>query len=179
MLAVDWTSVSLGVLGSLFVGVLLWLSLPRGIVLVKEPLPRDQFSSQPLHDTWTLQNASAVPVRLYSVEIDGPEGYAVEDGTVPLRQRFLNWRRKMPRTYLGTQLPIDQTGARALSLNLDDGVLETLRDDRQTPWNRVVIPPGERMTAIVMGLNVLRLRYRRPGPWGVLERRELVIYGHA
>ncbi len=47
---------------SVLVGIGLWAFLPRGAILVRSP-------RVDLHDTWEIENASAVPVRLRSVKV--------------------------------------------------------------------------------------------------------------
>ncbi len=51
---------------ALATGFGLWVVLPRGVVLVKSQLTRN-FDGDPIYDMWTIQNDSALPVRIVSV----------------------------------------------------------------------------------------------------------------
>jgi hypothetical protein len=75
MLAVDWVSVGWGTVGSALVGIVLWLVLPRGAVLTKTRVYRNQWDDEPLYDMWEIKNDSAVSIVLTSVEHLGPHSY--------------------------------------------------------------------------------------------------------
>jgi hypothetical protein len=73
-------------------------------------------------------------------------------------------------------LPVE--GYEGITLTFDDHVLETRRDDRRETWAGQIVPPGERLTAVVQEtVGALRIVYRRAGRFGVLERRAIVMYG--
>ena len=65
----------------------------------------------------------------------------------------------------------------AFDLTINDPTLDTYRTDRQRPWRGFIVPPGEDMTAIVAGHVSMTIRYRRAGPLGIFERREITMHG--
>lgn len=67
MLGLAWVDVGLGAAASLGIGVMLWMFLPRGVVLTKT---RDESRL----DTWVLQNASSVPALISSATSLGIHG---------------------------------------------------------------------------------------------------------
>lgn len=84
---VAWLDVSLGIggslLGSLLVGIGLWLFLPRGAVLTKRPTDSALSGAQ----SWILRNESAVGVRILWVEradMASPEPEKVAPGDLLL-----------------------------------------------------------------------------------------------
>lgn len=147
----------LGILVSVLVGLGLWLWLPRGIVLVRQ---RDTDS----YDTWTIQNDSPLPVRLSEVTISGISIVDTQTGVL-------------------TSVPLPCDGDRMKDLGvdmyLDDEVDEISRYDWSTPWNKVVLGPGDTMTAQVANNTTMLIKYRRAGWSGILERRTLRISGGA
>ena len=46
--------------------------------------------------------------------------------------------------------------------------------DSVVPWNKVVIPPGDTLTAHVPNNSDLRIKYRRAGLFGIFERRAVL-----
>lgn len=153
VMAVDWVGVALGTLGSLAVGVALWVVLPRGVILTKSHPVFRSYGGDPLPDTWAIKNVSALTATLESVTI-----------------QHMGMLEPAP-------LPLD--GLSTVSLVFDDEVLEIRRTDRQESWTGLPIPPGESLTAHVGVNHMLTVRYRREGWSGRFERRELVIYGCA
>ena len=55
---------------SIAVGVVLWALLPRGVVFTRS-FPAKTADGQILVDTWKIQNASSLPIRITSVAIKG------------------------------------------------------------------------------------------------------------
>lgn len=148
-----WLGVGLGTAGSLLVGVVLWLLLPRGVVLTKR-WAVEYGTGTPIPVTFTITNDSAVEVQIISV--DGP-GFT--SGT----------------TWEPYPNPLDLDDASTMLLTLDDFGLDIQREEKSPSWKGVRIPPGETMSARVDGIMAMRVRYRRSGPFGVLERRSLEI----
>jgi hypothetical protein len=130
-----------------------------------------------MYDTWEIKNDSAVPILLTSVEDAGPGSWV--DPTEQTRWRkFGDWLRRRPPGYTRRQLAADVEGKRhGVSLRFDDDVSETRRTDSEQPWKGQEVMPGETLTARVTGINHLLIRYRRLGPFGILERRRLDIFG--
>ena len=140
--------------------ILLWLVLPRGAVLVRRP--RWHYpDGTPLYDTWEVRNDSAVAVRIRSAAYMG-------SGTYDDARGRMNWH-ELPTNAQDSGLLVD--------LSLDDEVPEMRRLDAEQPWRKVVILPGDAMVAHVPNNHDLRIRYRRAGLWGFLERREIRVHG--
>lgn len=59
----DWLAVGVGLVGSVVVGVVLWLALPRGVVLVKT----DRTEEGDVARSWHVRNESALPVRIIEI----------------------------------------------------------------------------------------------------------------
>lgn len=138
---------------SVAVGIGLWLFLPRGVVLIRIWPVRD-WQDNVLPDTWGLRNDSALPMRIRSVAyLQASEGSA--------------WGEMPPE------------GTNGVDLNLDDETDEVRRTDRRPmiPWSKIVIQPGDTMKAQISVNSALRIKYRRAGWAGVLERREITIHG--
>lgn len=57
---------------SALVGYVLWLALPRGVVLTKAPPPEG--GGERWYDRWTLRNESALTIRLEGVSLVDPLG---------------------------------------------------------------------------------------------------------
>lgn len=140
--------------------ILLWLVLPRGAVLVRSP--RTHYpDGTPLYDTWEVRNDSAVAVRIRSAAYMG-------SGTYDDARGRMNW----------DELPTNaHDSGLLLHLRLDDEVPEMRRLDAGLPWRKVVILPGDSMVAHVPNNHDVRIRYRRAGFWGLLERREIRVHG--
>ena len=153
MVAVDWVGVALGTLGSLVVGVGLWIVLPRGVILTKTHPVFLSFGGDPLPDTWSIKNVSALTAMIESVTIQ---------------------HMGMPEP-----VPMPIEGLPTASLVFDDEVLEIGRTDRELPWTGLPIPPGESLTAHIGVNHMLTVRYRRQGWTGRFERRTLVVHGYS
>lgn len=145
---------------ALATGFGLWAVLPRGVVLVKSRLTRN-FDGDPLYDTWTVQNDSALPVRILSVT-------------------YRNLGTFQGNQWAWAELTEDDdNGLHGVWLHLDDEVPEIRRMDSLVPWGKVVIPPGDSMTAHVPNNSDLRIKYRRAGLFGIFERRAVLLSGGA
>lgn len=144
---------------SVATGLGLWAVLPRGVVLTRS-VRAQNFSGDALYDTWDLKNDSALPVRVTSVAVMGPHTYDDSQGK-------LNW----------VELPPDADGEEGVALHFDDSVTEMKRLDQKRHWSGTQIPPGDTLGARVLNNRDLRIRYRRAGVFGVLERREVRIHG--
>lgn len=148
-----------GALTSALVGIGLWAALPRGVVLTKR-FPATSWNGQILPDTWSLQNASALPVRLTSVRYRSPSTYNDATGRIEPRE-----------------VPTEEGSTGPVQLTLDDGIAEITRHEQRLQWRQVVIPPGDTLTAHVSNNTDLEIKYRRDGLLGQLERRKLTLKG--
>lgn len=149
----DWLGVGLGILGSLVVGILLWFLLPRGVVLTKR-WATEYGTGAPVPEAFTITNDSALPIEI--IGVDGP-GFTTGQTWEPYPN------------------PTDANGYSTIRLSFDDMSVDLERERREPGWKGVRIPPGETMTAVVPGIMALRIRYRRAGWSGALERRSLTI----
>lgn len=150
-----------GSLVSVLTSVALWALLPRGIVLTRSVRSQD-FRGQPMTDTWELRNDSALPIRIVSVTVCGPHTYD-------------HSRNKIAEI----DLPIfEGRGKEGASLVFDDETLEIRRTDTARSWRGIEIPPGDTLEAVVENNRTLRIRYRRAGRFGIMERREISIHGY-
>lgn len=139
----------LGVVASALTGVGLWAVLPRGAALTRTSIGPD---------TWVIRNDSPVPVQINSVTwqgVDTLEGDKVAWREVPVEAEHDAAIRLTPRE-------------EQLFYNL------TLTHRR---WQGFVVPPGDDLTATVMNNRDLRIKYRRAGWTGILERREIRVHG--
>jgi hypothetical protein len=149
-----------GMAGSALVGIVLWALLPRGVVLTRA-IRRHNFLGEPLYDTWELRNDSALPIKLTSVAVMSTLTY---DET---KDRFDH-----------VELTADNESKFAVELRLDDDISEIGRQERETPWMGLIIPPGDTLEAKVLNNTDLVIKYRRPGVTGLLERRKVTIKGN-
>lgn len=76
---------------SLVAGVVVWLGVPRGVVLVKST--RDPEDQERRPDTWTVTNDSSLPIRVRSAHFVSPDGksevgryWTFVDDTLAVRQ---------------------------------------------------------------------------------------------
>jgi hypothetical protein len=152
--------VLIGAVVSVVTALGLWAVLPRGVVLTREARAQDLRGEQ-LLDTWTLRNSSSLPIRITSVTVASPETYDANQDKI-----------------LEVELPV-LDGDGGVLLAFDDHVLETRRVEQNQPWRRLEVPPGDTLQATVMTNRTLRIKYRRAGFFGILERREVSIHGYA
>lgn len=104
-----------------------------------------------------VQNSSAVPIRLASVDDRGFE---------TMRGEELTWQ----------PLPHDEQRLDTISLTPTEDHMYYALSGRQS-WSGFVLGPGDEMAAHVMNNHDLRIRYRRAGWTGVFERREVQVRG--
>lgn len=149
-----------GAVVSILTGFALWVVLPRGVVLTRRPLAKHPLSDEPVFDTWHIQNDSALPVLVLAVAYQGADTMSGDK---------MRWK----------ELTREIDERRGISLHVDDEVAEIIRLDRGGSWSRVVIHPGDTLTATVPNLTDLRIKYRRAGVFGFAERREVWIRGGA
>lgn len=149
-----------GMAGSALVGVVLWALLPRGVVLTRA-IRSQNFRGEPLYDTWELRNNSALPIKLTSVAVMSALTY--DEG----KDRFGH-----------VELTAANESEFAVALRLDDDISEMTRQERETPWKGLVIPPGDTLESKVLNNTNLVIKYRRPGVTGLLERRTITIQGN-
>ncbi len=141
----------ISIIGSL----LLWFFLPRGVVLTKSELPYGKKGYKPPYDDlevkgsiWRVKNESSLPVVILKVTLSGMETY--DESTESFKK-------------------IDVTDTDDEHLILDDY--------GDTRWRGHIVDPGESFLANV-GINSdLTIEYRRAGWSGVLERRQLMVFG--
>ena len=152
----NWSSFALGAAASGVAGLILWVVLPRGVVLKQSPMTRDA-DGNALYDTWQVVNDSHIAARIRSVKALGV------DQDDPLA---------------GVELPWGGLPDAGVQLSLDDFTSEVARLDGQRVWEEVVIAPGATATAHVGTNTSLVIDYRRAGWMGVLERRTLTIHGY-
>ncbi|MEM8710832.1 MAG: hypothetical protein AAGG01_07765 [Planctomycetota bacterium] len=136
---------------SVLVGVGLWAFLPRGAILVRSP-------RLDLTDTWEIENASAVPVRLRAVKVTSgmPE-----------------WDEKNDRFVLSD---LTHGGFYGTTLQRTDFIGEDEAADAL--WAGAVLRPGEKLLAHVQVNSDMTIHYRRDGWTGHLERRTVEVHGH-
>ena len=74
---------------------------------------------------------------------------------------------------------LDEATGRLIEVDVTDTHDEYLMLDTEgdTVWRGHIVHPGETFSASVGGNTEFRIRYRRAGWSGVLERRKLVIFG--
>jgi hypothetical protein len=155
------SEVLIGTVLSVLTGVGLWAVLPRGVVLTRSVRGRN-FAGDPLPDTWELRNDSALPVHIVSVTTRGIQTFDPESGKIH-----------------DIEVPPEPGEDLGVSLHFDDEQLEIARSDRGRTWRGLIVPPGDALQVTVMNNRTLRIRYRRAGALGVLERREVSIHGGA
>ena len=97
---------------------------------------------------WQVKNESPLPVRILKVALYGPAF-------------------------------IDEATEKLIEVDVTDSYDEHLMLDTEgdTCWRGHIVQPGDTFSASVGGNTDLRIRYRRAGWSGVLERRLLVIFG--
>lgn len=144
----NWSELGLGVVISTVQALLLWLLLPRGVVLKRTPLSDIRDGTYgPVEDRWLIRNESSVAARIVSVTLLAPSG------------------------------PSTPELAEGGPLELDDEIAELSRTDRRDPWSEVTIPPGDALVAHVVNNRDIEIQYRRAGWAGVLERRRIKVSG--
>lgn len=132
---------------SILCSLLLWLFLPRGVVLTSEEQGYDPDCNQCAQ--WSVKNESALPVRILSASVNGVETYNEATG------KFGD---------------VDVSGEEG-RLMLGDG----FGDPPET--RGYVVFPGQTFAVHVDLNQELTIRYRRAGWSGLLERRKLSIFG--
>lgn len=140
---------------SIVCSLLLWLFLPRGVVLTSADLPYSENGYDPPYDDmdakgriWRVKNESPLPVAILKATIRGFETY--DDATGEFKE-------------------IDVTDTYDEYL-----ILDSYGDP---DWRGHIITPGDSILATI-GINShLKIKYRRAGWSGVLERRQIVIFG--
>lgn len=139
----------LGVLASALTGVGLWAVLPRGAALTRTMVGPD---------TWVIRNDSPVPVQITSVTWQGVD---------TLEGDKVVWR----------EVPVEAEHDAAIRLTPNEEQLFYALTLKHRRWRGFVVPPGDDMAATVMNNRSLRIRYRRAGWTGILERREISVHG--
>ena len=132
---------------SILCSLLLWLFLPRGVVLTSEEMGYDSTSHQ--YPQWRVKNESALPVRILRASIYGVATYNETTGKFD-------------------DVDVSDEEGR---LMLGDG----FGDPPET--RGYILQPGETFFARVGLNQDLTIRYRRAGCSGLLERRKLSIFG--
>lgn len=139
----------LSVIASVMTGVMLWAVLPRGAALTRTFVSPDR---------WVIRNDSPIPVRITSVTWQGVD--TVEGDK-------LVWR----------DVPVEVEHDAAIGLTPSEEQLFYDLTLTHRKWSGFVLPPGDDMAATVMSNRTMRIRYRRAGFFGTLERREIRIHG--
>lgn len=145
-----------GAAASALTGLALWVLLPRGASLTRQMRFTD-WEGQPLHDTWTITNASPVAVRIISVTYQSAETYVGDK---------LHWKA----------LPVGEE-THGVELSPHEEQLFYQLTDKLRRWRGFILPPGDTLEATVLNNHDLRIKYRRAGWSGVLERREIQVNG--
>jgi hypothetical protein len=161
VVAVDLAEVGIGASVSVLIAVALWLLLPRGSVLIRSQRTQN-WKGERLYDMWEIRNASSLPILIQSVRVLSVADYA-------------NSKKPRPRD-LGVPSNLNETW-----LDFDDPHLANIHSDWQdakAPWSNVLVPPGDTLVSHIQTNTTLYIRYRRAGPFGILERRRLTIHGH-
>ena len=153
-----WASILISVFSSLGVGLVLWVVLPRGIVLSKSVLTADELG-KPLYDSWQVRNESALKIRLVSVRYLG-----VQSGT--------------DKTGVIKEVDLADELDGGVELCQDDTSADTSRIENKVSWSKVEVFPGETLTARVINNTTLVIKYRRAGVSGIFEQRELRVHGY-
>jgi hypothetical protein len=154
----SWTmEVVIGAVLSVLTAFGLWAVLPRGVVLT-----RSVRGYQGIQSMWELRNDSALAVRIRSVKVMGPITYNEETGKID--------EIELPPEYL----PGDKYFG-AFKLAFIDPVTEIMRADQLQPWSKQVVLPGDSLRADVVSNVRMQVKYRRTGPFGIFERREIAI----
>jgi hypothetical protein len=150
---------ALSTLISVVSSVALWALLPRGVVLTRAMRARGEWD--PLMESWTLTNDSPLPVTFISVKYCSPETFDPVTDTI----------REI-------DVPADDgaAGATGVLLRFDDEVLEVRRQDHHSGWSGLSVPPGDTVSVFMSNNRTLRIRYRRSGWTGHLERRRLEVH---
>ena len=143
-----------GFAASAIVGWILWVILPRGVVLTRK-FPARSVSGEAIPDTWVLRNESSIPARLSKVEAIG----AAFEGTDWVD---LSPREAMERGFFPA-LDSDISGGEVLS--------------RIVLWGEVHIVPGDGLQVRVPGNSNFRITYRRDTPLGFFEKRKVTVFG--
>ncbi len=157
----QWLELGISTAVSIGTGVGLWSFLPRGVVLTRETRLKDS-QGNPLYDTWEVRNNSALPARLTSVSVTSPATFNEQTGEIE-----------------DLELPCSEGSVHGVGLSLDDDSSDIRRFDNETPWNEVVVQPGDTLQACISNNTSLTINYRRAGWMGLLERRSLTIHGYA
>ena len=143
-----------GFVASAVVGWLLWIVLPRGIVLSRK-FPAHNFAGSPIPDTWILRNESSLPVRIAKVEAIG----AAFDGS--------DWNDLSPLEAMKLgffpTLDSDISGGEALA-----GIER---------WKEVRVMPGDGLQVKMPGNTVFRITYRRDSIVSFVETRQVTVFG--
>lgn len=148
---------TVGALASVLTGLTLWAVLPRGAALTRTSRTTD-WEGKLLYDTWTISNASPIPVRFMSVTYQGV-------GT--LSGGRLRW----------VDLPANSDEVRGVRLTPDEEQLWYCLTEGLGRWRGFVLPPGDTLRAEVLNNHDLRIHYRRAGWTGIFERREIRVHG--
>jgi hypothetical protein len=149
--------VVIGAALSVLTGFGLWAVLPRGVVLT-----RSDRGYEGIQNVWELRNNSALPVQITSVTVMGAITYNEETGKID--------EIELPPEYL----PGDKYFG-IFSLAFLDPVTEIVRADQLRPWRGQVVLPGDALRALVVPNARMLIKYRRAGPFGIFERREIAI----
>lgn len=148
-----------GAAASGVMGVVLWLLLPRGIILTRTFAPVDSKNRRKL-DTWSLRNESSLPIRVARAEYRGADTYS--NGS-------LAWIRLNPADMVSDRFELQ------LDSDLSGGEVLAGFDK----WRQFTLPPGDALLVRMPNNSQLRVRYRRAGLGGIVERRSIEIHGVA
>jgi hypothetical protein len=149
--------VAIGAVLSVLTALGLWAVLPRGVVLV-----RTGRGHEGLLHIWELRNDSALPVRIRSVKVMGPLTYNEKTD-------------KIDEIELAPEYPPGHKYFGAFWLAFVDPMTENMRTSQLPPWNKQVVLPGDSLRAAVITNEKMQIKYRRAGPFGIFERREIAI----
>ena len=153
---------------SIVCSLLLWFFLPRGVVLTSTELSYNEIYPGRADDEPDNEPDDEWP----DDEMIGHGGFWRVKNESPLPVRILKATIRGLGTYNEATSKFDEVDV----TDSDDGYL--IFDTEGDPaWRGYIVQPGNTFSASVGSNTDLIIRYRRAGWSGVLERRQLSIFG--
>jgi hypothetical protein len=183
-----------GVSSSAVVGLVLWWALPRGALLTKERIWRDDTALS----RWQIRNVSSVKISITRVDYRSTRTSPpwTEPSETQARARRVRWwirskrvlparasrghRRGLNAPWRPIPNPDDEmglVGVLGVDLRFDEPKVQVYREKGKQPWRGEVLAPGDTLTAFIddSSHGAIRIRYQRAGPLGWVERRSLTV----